>query len=194
MSARLMGDSVTASAMPKWLDIKAFYVNGKFAAPQSVINDWHGPKVLINVNGDAAQGGDALDVEAEDAGPGAIPGWYDDRKAAGAKFLAVYSNRDNFDACTAALDGRPARRWLATLDGTVLYTFHGIALAAVQAFPARFLPSNFDLSIVFDDEWHPGVLPGRIHHTVDQLAAVNRDLGQQISDLRQMLAELSPPA
>lgn len=194
MKARTMGDSITSSAVPSWVDIKCFYVDGKFASPQSVINDWHGPKVLINVTGDPAHGGDMLDVEAEDAGPDAIPHWYDTRHQDGAKYLGVYSNRDNFGACSVAIGTRPARRWLATLDGTVLYAFQGIQLTAVQAFPAKFLPSNFDLSLVFDDQWHPGVLPGRIRDIALELDHTAQLLTEQNRSLRAALAELSPPA
>lgn len=156
MTARLMADSTDATALPNWVSVKAFYINGRYAAPPAVIAAWRGPKVLINVTGAPADGGNMIDVENGDATPADIPGWFDYQLAHGGRYLGAYSNRDNFAACTTAIGSRHCHRWLATLDGTVLHTFDGIALDACQAFGARLLRLPIDLSVIFNDAWHPG--------------------------------------
>lgn len=155
MTARLMADSTTPDVMPSWVSVKAFYVDGDYAASTAQIDAWKGPKVLINVTGDPAHGGDCLDVESGDATPADIPGWYDARHADGARYLTAYSNRSQFTACTAAIGDRDCWRWLATLDGTLAHTFDGHPLAACQNLGAAMSGANFDLSVVFADDWHP---------------------------------------
>lgn len=156
MAARLMADSTVVSDMPEWVSIKAFYINGRFKATEQQIAAWHGAKVKINVTGDPRDGGDMLDVETGDATPDHIPGWFDARLSAGARFLGVYCNRDKFDACTAAIAHRGAHRWLATLDGTLLHTYHGVPVDACQFMGEAQLGLHIDLSVVFNDAWHPG--------------------------------------
>lgn len=151
-----MVDSTTPADMPRWAEIQCFYVDGRFAATQQEIDSWHGPKVLINVTGDPGHGGDMLDVETGDASPGAIPAWFDAQLAKGTRNLGVYSNRDNFAACTAALGTRRAARWLATLAGPILHTFDGIPIDACQCFGESLTGAHYDLSIVFNDSWHAG--------------------------------------
>lgn len=156
MTARLLTDSTTPAGMPRWADMQAFYVDGQFAATAQQIASWHGPKVLITVTGNPSSDSDMIDVETGDATPDAIPAWYDARHALGVRNLGVYSNRDQFAACTAALGTRRAARWLATLGGPILHTFDGVPIDACQAFGSTLTGGDYDLSIVFNEAWHAG--------------------------------------
>jgi hypothetical protein len=156
MTARLLADSTNPSGMPDWVSVKAFYINGRYKATPAQIAAWRGPKIRINVTGSPADGGDVLDVESEDATPADIPAWYDAGVARGARYLGVYSDRDQFQACTTALAARPAARWLATLNGELMTTFNGIVLDACQLLGSTLTGENYDLSIIFNDAWHPG--------------------------------------
>lgn len=156
MTARLMGDSTNPAAIPEWVHIKAFYIDGKYAATPQQIASWHGPKVLINVSGIPEHGGDMIDVENGDATPAAIPAWFDFQLARGARNLGVYSDRNQFAECTNAIGTRRAARWLATLDGPIVHTFDGIPIDACQAFGAALTGGAYDLSVVFNEAWHAG--------------------------------------
>lgn len=156
MTARLMADSTNPAALPEWVHIKAFYIDGKYQATAQQIASWHGPKVLINTSGIPEHGGDMLDVENGDATPEAIPAWFDFQVAKGVRNLGVYSDRDQFQACTIALGVRRAARWLATLAGPIVHTFDGHPITACQAFGASLTGGPYDLSIVFDEAWHAG--------------------------------------
>lgn len=156
MPARLLVDSTNPADLPRWAEIQAFYIDGRYAATAQQIASWHGPKVLINVTGIPEHGGDMLDVETGDATPAAIPAWYDFQLAKGTRNLGVYSNRDNFAECTNALGTRRAARWLATLAGPILHTFDGLPIDACQAFGESITGGHYDLSVVFNDAWHAG--------------------------------------
>lgn len=190
MTARTMADSTTVADLPEWVSVKAFYVDGIYAATVQQIDAWKGPKVLINVTGDPGHGGDMLDVETGDATPAAIPAWYDAQAAKGTRYLGVYSNRDNFTACTQALGARPAARWLATLDGTVLHTFDGHPIAACQAFGEALVRAHYDLSLIFDETWHPEgdveIPSGDLAH-IDHLATI---AGRNLASLQRFVKSL----
>lgn len=66
---------------------------------------------------------------------------------------AVFHDRNDWPAITSALTGVPARHWVATLDGTC--SPEGQHPAAVQIIGAAQLGFHADLSIVWDDTWHP---------------------------------------
>ena len=66
---------------------------------------------------------------------------------------AVYHDRNDWAAVTAALHGASVRHWVATLDGTCLPL--ASRPAAVQILGAKQVGFHADLSIVWDDTWHP---------------------------------------
>ncbi len=174
MTARTMADSVSVDAMPAWVSVKAFYVDGKFTAPHAAITAWKGPRVLTCVTGDPAVVSNELDVETGDATPDHVGAWADAQIARGEKYLDIYCNRSSFAAVVANIGRRPVGVRLATLDGTVLHTFDGHPLVACQALPASMTGANFDLSLVWDDAWHPGwdtEVPNADLQDLHQLAA-----------------------
>jgi hypothetical protein len=190
MAARLMGDSTTPGAVPEWVDVKCFYVDGSFAASAEQIAAWHGPRVMINVTGDPAHGGNVLDVERGDATPDHVAAWFDARLAAGVSWPGVYCNRDQFGAVTANLGHRNAARWLATLDGKIFHTFDGIALAACQFAGAQLTGANFDLSLVFAGHWHPNwdaEIPNPEIANLARLGAIAQtDLGRLVAAIKHL--------
>lgn len=156
---RLMCDSTTLADIPGWADIPATYANGGYAVPVShVVRAFPGrPLVRFNVNGDP-KWGNVLDVERFDASPADAPRWFDGRVAAGLDphHLGVYVNRSNIHAVHSVMGGRPWRRILSTLDGTIVTVYEGIHLDAVQAFGQKALAgAHYDLSVVFSDGWAP---------------------------------------
>lgn len=181
MPARTMLDSTTPDVLPHWPHVKAFYIDGQYSATAEQIAAWHGPRLLINVTGDPTHGGDMLDVENGDATPASIPAWFDARHAAGIARPGVYSDRDQFGACTQALAGRVAARWLATLDGTIVNRFDGEDLDAVQFAGASELGFNGDVSLIFRDDFCPG-RPGHLPNDTYDL------LKQQLNRLQDQLA------
>jgi hypothetical protein len=66
---------------------------------------------------------------------------------------AVYHDRNDWPAITSALAGAQVRHWVATLDGTCLPLAQ--RPAAVQILGAKQVGFHADLSIVWDDTWHP---------------------------------------
>lgn len=190
MTVRFMADSIVPSAMPDWVAVKCFYINGTYKAPQSVIDAWTGPKVLINVTGNPADGGDCIDVETFDAGPAAIPAWHDEQTRRGTRYLTVYCNRGNFDACTDAIGPRNVHRWLATLDGTVVTSYHGKELTAVQAFPSADFPTNIDGSLVFDPTWHPAPVIDLSISTIATMHKLSTVIAAEAADLRRIISNL----
>jgi hypothetical protein len=190
VTARLMADSTTPADMPDWVSVKGFYADGQYAASQAQIQAWRGPRALINVTGDPAHGGNTLDVETGDATPADVPAWYDGRLAAGVRWPAVYCDRNKFDAVTAALGSRNAARWLATLDGTLLHTFHGQPLVACQHLGADKSGGNFDLSVVFAGHWLPSwdaeIPSADVAHLARLANITQNDLGRLVAAIRQL--------
>lgn len=180
MTARLMVDSTTPGDMPRWADIQCFYIDGQFAASQAQIDAWRGPKVLINVTGDPAHGGDCLDVESGDATPADIPAWYDHQHTLGTRYLTIYSDRNQFAECTNALAGRAAHRWLATLAGPIITIFDGHPITACQAFGSALTGAHYDLSVAFDQAWHPN---GSLQLTGAELAHLENLAGSVAADV-----------
>ena len=66
---------------------------------------------------------------------------------------AAYHDRNDWAAVAAGLAGTPARHWVATLDGTC--SPNGQRPAAVQILGEAKLGFHADISIVWDDSWHP---------------------------------------
>lgn len=65
----------------------------------------------------------------------------------------AYHDRNDWAAVTAALHGTQVHHWVATLDGTCLPL--ASRPAAVQILGAKQVGFHADLSIVWDDTWHP---------------------------------------
>lgn len=190
MTVRLAADATIVANMPEWVSIKSFYVNGRYAATPAQIAAWKGPRILYNVTGDPKDGGNALDVERYDATPAEIPGWFDPLFAKGERYLAVYCSRNSFDACTTAIGDRRCGRILATGDGTVLHTYQGIALDACQAFFTAITKLGCDLSLVFNENWHPGWntnIPAPDIAELAHLASVTQtDLGRLMAVIKRL--------
>lgn len=71
-------------------------------------------------------------------------------------FPTAYHDRAQWEAVNAALEGVKFAHWVATLDGTLVPS--GYYMAVVQFAPAAVLGFHADMSIVWDDGWHP--MPG----------------------------------
>lgn len=78
-----------------------------------------------------------------------IKGWH----AEGRPFPTAYHDRALQAAVDQALAGTPCNNWVATLDGTLLPD--GVRRAVVQFAGAAAIGVHADLSIVWDDGWHP---------------------------------------
>src|SRR5258708_21931957 len=73
--------------------------------------------------------------------------------AAGRPFPTAYHNRSIAAQVTAAIGRGRYYTWDATLDGTMRVP--GVNLTAVQIAPASGVGFHADLSIIWDDSWHP---------------------------------------
>ena len=155
--ARVMFDSTTPDAIPANAAIVGGYVNGSYAWPAAAWARFpDAQQVRITVTADPALG-NCLDVEKGDAAPDQAPGWIKARQAAGVKFVTIYCNRSTLPAVDAACAGLTYYRWIATLDGT-LYVPGFTAMAgpaAVQFAGSGMAGANVDISIVWEDGWHP---------------------------------------
>jgi len=151
MIAGLQFDST--DHLPFTPKLQAFYINGRFAVPPR----YGRGRVYIDVTGAAPRGAMWLDVEKGDATPDRVPGWLDERHAAGLGWGGIYVNRGQLAAVEAAASHRPHLLWVATLDGTLdIAPVPGIGvLTLVQAFPAEMVGGiNVDVSAVVDrDYW-----------------------------------------
>lgn len=141
------------AALPFTPALEARYINGRYASPP----DYGRGRVYVDVNATAAKEAFWLDVEKGDATPAAVPGWLDERQAAGLGHGGIYCDRSSLPAVEAAAGTRPHLLWIATLDGTLDITppaGYGV-LAAVQVIPASMLGFTADLSVVIDaDYWY----------------------------------------
>lgn len=101
------------------------------------------------------------DVETGALKPSGLPAWHDRKHAAGLTMLTVYCNRQNLQACLAALAGRHMFVFVATLDGTVFVEGYDPLFAPdlVQILPASKVGRHADLSLVLADTWHPDQVP-----------------------------------
>lgn len=155
MAVRIFGDSTTARDIPQWVDGVGGYVNGNFAWSPA---DWalfaDKPQIRYNVTGDPERG-NAADIEAGDMTPENAVIWYTTRAHMNAPNLAVYVNRDNIDAVMAEIERFNPFIILTTLDGTCPQFYHGHKLAAVQFAGPDQTGGHYDLTIVYDDDFHP---------------------------------------
>jgi hypothetical protein len=96
-------------------------------------------------------------------------------------FPTAYCDRNDWPAVDAALAGIPHHDWIATLDGTLLPD--GRRPAVVQVWGETALGFHADLSIVWDDTWHP-IRPAVSWASVAGLEATATTLAHQIQLLR----------
>ena len=83
------------------------------------------------------------------AGVAKVKQWLSERRPG----PAAYHDRNDWSAVSAGLAGTTARHWVSTLDGTC---HPGTTVpAAVQILGEAKLGIHADLSIVWDDSWHP---------------------------------------
>jgi hypothetical protein len=136
------------------------YVNGRYA-PQKIT--YGTGRVWIDVIGNMPTAAAWIDVERYDVPISRIPGWLDERAAAGLGTGGVYVSRSNLAAAEKAAGSRPHMLGIATLDGTIdIPAPRGFGiLTFIQAFPAASVGINADVSVVVDrDYWQ-----GRARHT-----------------------------
>jgi hypothetical protein len=97
--------------------------------------------------------------------------------------VTAYHSRDLWAEVTAALGALKPWHWVATLDGTC--NPDGRFPAVVQILGAAAVGLDVDLSIVWDDQWHPTPpnLPGSSLFHLRQLAAAILADGQQLQRL-----------
>lgn len=81
--------------------------------------------------------------------PLAVRPWALERRSQGLD-ATVYTDRDNFPAVRAALAGVDWHLFLATLDGTILSSYDGMAVRACQYTDRS---DAYDESVVFDPQW-----------------------------------------
>lgn len=97
----------------------------------------------------------------------------------------VYHNRAQWEEVNRAADGLNYAHWVATLDGTLVPS--GFYMAAVQFAGAGTLGFHADMSIVWEDSWHP-VPGGPSAARLDTLRAVAETVArggaQLLADIR----------
>jgi hypothetical protein len=148
-----MYDSVTPSAIPASARMVAGYVNGDFAWSRA---DWarfpHAAQIGINVTGRLADGGTIIDVETGDATTAAIPGWVRGREAAG-QMHGVYCQLSRLPEVQAVLRAVPIPTaiWVASWTPSVPHQVPG---CVATQFVNR-ASIDYDLSAVYNDDWHP---------------------------------------
>lgn len=155
--ARVMFDSTTPQAIPSNAEIVAGYVDGAFRWHNSAWDRFpHAKQVRITVTANHSRG-NCLDVEKGDATPAQAPGWIRARQAAGIRYVTIYCNRSTLPAVDRACHGLSYYRWVATLDGTLhIPGFTPLERpAAVQFANSTMAGANVDVSIVWEDQWHP---------------------------------------
>lgn len=180
---RIAGDSTTLGNVPDAADVVLYYVNGLYAATEAGVAKRYPGKVLvgIDVNATSPDKGAVLDVEKGDATPADAPGWLQKRRKAVPDGPAtVYCNRSTLPeveaACTAAklTVAKDYLLFVATLDGT-LYTGPGVALCQVWDF------GSYDLSVIWDDGWHPAPNTVKASLTADLKAVMAAAAGLAVS-------------
>lgn len=131
-----------------------------------------GPMLLVIDRGQGDPHGLATIADIEPgllsvaAGAAKIRQWVSEHRA----FPTAYHDRNDWAAVSQALNGVPSSHWVATLDGTCN---PGITRpAAVQILGADKVGFHADLSIVWDDHWHPAAAGA----TAAEVAAVKSAL------------------
>lgn len=111
--------------------------------------------------GDKTGRASVLDIEKGTVGPADFPEWYDRQHKAGVKHLTAYANQTTMPTVQTAAGDRTFFRWYARLDGYGWIPGYtpGLRPAAIQTTPSAWLGFHADLSLVFEDDWHPQPTP-----------------------------------
>lgn len=110
--------------------------------------------------------------------------WTGQRRA----FPTVYHNRAMWAAVNDQLKGLSYSHWVATLDGTLVPD--GYYMAVVQFAGELTLGVHADLSIIWNDAWHPLPAPGPLHG-VDLVKSSLAAMHQCVSALDTAVAHLT---
>jgi hypothetical protein len=139
-----MFDSATHT-FPEDAQLKALYINGRFASRPI---EYKRGQLWIDVLGNMAKGAFFADVESGDISVTNAGSWLDSRGMPG----GIYCDRDNLPRVLSNTGTRKFSLWLATLDGTINVPDipSRVTLVAVQAFGAKHLGFNADMSLVTD--------------------------------------------
>jgi hypothetical protein len=164
---RIMRDSTTAADIPlSGCQLVAGYSNGQFMwTPEDWARFGGMPKVRIDVNGSNSSGAGVLDVEPRDTTPAEAVTWVQHRRALfPGSVPTIYCNRSTSVLVQAAMHDHGLMLatmytlWIATLDGTkTLPDMRGVV--AVQYAGQAQTAGHYNESIVYDDTWHPSILP-----------------------------------
>jgi hypothetical protein len=144
--------------------------------------------------GDLTGRASIIDVEAKARTPADVPKWYDEQHGKGIRYLTTYCNQTTLPAVDAAMGDREFWRWVARLDGVCWIPGHqpGHAPAAIQTTNAAWLGFHADLSLVFEDNWHPQPAPAgpdvpqAVRTAADHLATIAGELAATQQLLRQV--------
>jgi hypothetical protein len=142
--------------------------------------------------GDPSGKASVADIETGALTINDVPGWLDRKEAAGIKYRTIYESRGEIDAIQAAAGKRTFWHWVATLDGTAFIArfraLHGPAV--VQILPSSKLGYHADLSLVFEDGWHPTHANIGRHALKRELNGAISVASQLSSDLHRMAAHI----
>lgn len=132
--------------------------------------------------GDPGNKASIIDVERGAYTVAQIPAWYDAKAKARVPFLTIYHDRSNTTGVTAALAGRHAYRWVATLDGTLhIAGFNPMRQPdLVQVLPSAALGIHADLSLVLCETWRPTPPPAQIARALADLQESSRLSAQSL--------------
>lgn len=166
---RKMGDAWEYSLIPLAVDMVALYCNGQAAASAGVAaKRFPASKyvtIWVDIFGTAPDKAQVLDVENGAASAATAPGWIRNRRALVHTSLpTLYCNRSTLPGlkrtCSVGglVAGRDYQLWISTLDntqhladGTPLNTVPGVVACQYQGG----MEAPYDLSVVYDDRWHP---------------------------------------
>ncbi len=147
----LMRDSIDPTLIPlDDLAAVAGYADGLYQWNSAGWARFQPPIISLSIVINAANIGDILDVETGAASPADCPGWSDRFNRPGRRAPTFYVNRSNWSAVLAALNGRPADFWIATLDGT--QSVPGAVAVQYRDF------GGYDESVILDLSWL-GLIP-----------------------------------
>jgi|SRR5215831_14964453 len=153
-------DSAQLTATPIRAAILATYADQVDAGVLADLKRSWPQVVLIDRGmGDPLGRASVIDVEKGARLPGDVPAWISHQRARGIKYLTVYANRSTMPSVDSVMAGHGAGfyRWYATDDGTAHIAGYrpGLTPAAVQIAGADSLGFHADLSLAFEDQWHP---------------------------------------
>lgn len=101
-----------------------------------------------------------LDIETGAAKIGHAAAWVREHEALHTHHEAtIYVNLSNLPGVITALRGLTYVLWIANPTGKPHAYQHPAVVATQYAWPGLGSPGHFDLSLVSDDDWHPGPRP-----------------------------------